>query len=139
MNASLIIQFGPTIRSYKRLPVTLGRNLKCDFVIDHPAMFDQHAQFFFNQNQYWIKDLTGQTLVSVNRRPIPLQVALQTNDEVSLTPKGPFFRFLGEGRLLEVEEPPGKEPSEGPSIQERTAQEKDNKKRSSVFKKFFEH
>lgn len=137
VNATLIIQYGPTIRSYKRLPITLGRNPKCDFAIDHPALLDQHAQFFFDQNQYWIKDLTGQRLVSVNRVPVPSQVALQANDEVFLTPQGPAFRFLGEGRLLELEEPSGNSPADTP-IEDQTSQEKNNKKRSSVFKKFFD-
>ena len=143
VKVSLIIQYGPTIRSYKELPITLGKNPKSDFAIDHPAVLDQHAQIFFSQNKYWIKDLTGRRLVSVNHAPISLQASLQPNDEVSLTPKGPVFRFLGEGRLLEVEEPAEKDSSDAQSIKDESAQRetsegKDAKKRSSVFKKFFQ-
>jgi pSer/pThr/pTyr-binding forkhead associated (FHA) protein len=101
----LIIQYGPTLRSFKELPVTIGKNPKCGFMLDHPAIFDQHAQVFFSQNQYWIKDLTGQKSVRINGQPVAFQSPLKLNDEVALSPQGPFFRFLGEGRLAEVEEP----------------------------------
>jgi pSer/pThr/pTyr-binding forkhead associated (FHA) protein len=105
----LVIQFGPTLRSYKELPVTLGKSPKCHFIIDHPAIFDQHAQIFFSQDQYWIKDLTGQGAVQINRVPIPFQAPLRINDNVSLSARGPIFRFLGEGRLAEITEPPMEE------------------------------
>lgn len=101
----LIIQYGPTLRSFRELPITIGKNPKCGFVLDHPAIFDQHAQVFFSQNRYWIKDLTGQKSVRINGQPVAFQSPLKLNDEVALSPQGPFFRFLGEGRLAEVEEP----------------------------------
>jgi len=96
------IQYGAMIRSYKELPVTLGKSPGCNFVIDHPAVFDQHAQLFFADNQYWIKDLTGQNLIRLNHQPIPFQSPLTVNDEIALSPRGPSFRFLGEGRLAEI-------------------------------------
>jgi pSer/pThr/pTyr-binding forkhead associated (FHA) protein len=101
----LSIQYGPTIRSFKQLPVMIGRSPKCDFILDHPAIFDQHAQILFTQNQYWMKDLTGQGSVKVNRQPVSIQTPLKLNDEVALSPQGPVFRFLGEGRFAEVMEP----------------------------------
>jgi pSer/pThr/pTyr-binding forkhead associated (FHA) protein len=136
----LVVQYGPTLRSYKELPVTLGKSPKCDFMIDHPALFDQHAQIFFSQNQYWIKDLTGQGMVRVNRMPIPFQAALKLNDDVSLSPRGPIFRFLGEGRLAEVAEPPAEEstkPSEKKGEAPREVQK--GKGLKAVFKKLLEH
>lgn len=102
VNAPLIIQYGPTIRTFKELPVTIGKNPMCQYKLDHPEILDQHAQIFFNQNQYWIKDLTGQGVVHVNKQPIALQTHLNLNDEISLSQKGPVFSFLGEGRLAEV-------------------------------------
>jgi len=101
--APIIIQYGPTIRSLKQIPVTIGKNPNCDFVIDHPSVLDRHAQILFSKNQYWVKDLTGKRLVSVNRRPINLQDPLEPDDEIALSPEGPFFRYLGGGRLAEVE------------------------------------
>lgn len=105
INAPLTIQYGPTLRSFKKLPVTIGKNPKCEFTLDHPAIFDQQAQIFFSQNQYWIKDLTGRGSVQVNRQPIVYQAPLKPNDEVALSPQGPVFSFLGEGRLAEVIRP----------------------------------
>jgi len=139
---SLVIQFGPTLRSFKALPVTLGKSTKCNFVVDHPAIFDQHAQIFFSQDQYWIMDLTGQRSIHLNGQPIVLKASLKANDELALSLRGPYFRYLGEGRLVEIEEPLTKEPApslekarEGP--REETAKTKESKKASSVLKKFF--
>ncbi len=102
--APLVIQYGPTIRSYKELPVTIGKGAKCQFPLDHPGIYDQHAQVFFTRGQYWIKDLTGQNAVRINQRPIGLQSALTLYDNVALGPQGPVFRFLGDGRMAEVQE-----------------------------------
>jgi pSer/pThr/pTyr-binding forkhead associated (FHA) protein len=115
----LVIQYGATIRSYKELPITIGKSSKCQFVLNEPAIYDQHAQVFFTQNQYWIKDLTGQKLVQINRQPIPFQAPLTLYDNISLSSQGPVFRFLGEGRLAEVTEPAAEEPS--PSIEKKDA------------------
>src|SRR4030042_726601 len=64
VKASLIIQYGPTIRSFKQLPITIGKSPKCEYPMNHPALSDQHAQIFFGQDQYRVKDLTGQKLVA---------------------------------------------------------------------------
>jgi pSer/pThr/pTyr-binding forkhead associated (FHA) protein len=140
VKVSFVIQYGPTIRSFKQLPVTLGKSPKCEFVLDHPAIFDQHAQIFFSQDQYWIKDLTGQRKVHINHQPIGFQAPLKLNDDLALSPQGPFFRVFGEGRLGEVEEPPVEkpiEPSEERGAQQKVAEEKESKQLSSKFKKIF--
>jgi pSer/pThr/pTyr-binding forkhead associated (FHA) protein len=102
----LIIQYGPTLRTFKELPVTIGRNPACDFSIDHPGILEQHAQIFFNQGQYWVKDLTGKNQITINGSPVPSQAALQPESRLALSPSGPNFRFLGAGRLAEIEEAP---------------------------------
>jgi pSer/pThr/pTyr-binding forkhead associated (FHA) protein len=102
--APLIIQYGPTVRSYKEVPVTIGRHLKCGFVLDHPGILDYHGQIFCFQGQYWVKDLTGQRLLRVNMQPISRETALMVNDVIAFGPSGPAFRFMGEGRLAEVEQ-----------------------------------
>ena len=119
----LSIQYGPTIRSFKQLPVIIGRSPKCDFILDHPAIFDQHAQILFSQNQYWMKDLTGQGSVKVNRHPISIQTPLKLNDEVALSPQGPVFRFLGEGRFAEIMIEPSDEGSIEPPLKKGKGQQ----------------
>ena len=111
VKVSLIIQYGPTIRSFKEVPVTIGKHPGCEMFLDHPAIYDKHTQIFFSQNQYWIKDLSGKGLVQINRSAIGLQSPIKPDDEISLSPQGPVFRFLGDGRLAEVEEPPVEKPS----------------------------
>jgi pSer/pThr/pTyr-binding forkhead associated (FHA) protein len=138
VNAPLVIQYGPTIRSFKELPVTLGKSPKCNFILNHPMILDQQAQIFFSQNQYWVRDITGQRVVQINRRPVGFQAPLKPNDELALSPQGPTFRFLGEGRLVESEEPPGEEPvNQGKQGGGMQPEPKDSKKKTSIFKKFF--
>jgi pSer/pThr/pTyr-binding forkhead associated (FHA) protein len=105
VNAPFVIQYGPTIRSFKVLPITIGKNPKCEFVLNHPAILDLHAQFFFFQDGYWIKDLTGRGLVRVNLQPVNNQTSLKADDNIALSPSGPLFLFLGDGRLAEMVEP----------------------------------
>jgi pSer/pThr/pTyr-binding forkhead associated (FHA) protein len=142
VKVSLVIQFGPTLRSFKQLPITIGKNPQCDFRLEHPAILDQHAQIFFSQNQYWVKDLTGQRSVRINHQPISLQAPLKLNDDLSLSPNGPTFRFIGEGRLVEAEMPSVEEPAHFQARKkEETVQDesraKTSQKGSSFFKKFF--
>jgi pSer/pThr/pTyr-binding forkhead associated (FHA) protein len=103
VSVPLIIQLGPTLRSFKELPVTVGRRHGCDLVLEHPEILDLHAQFFFSQDRYWIKDLTGRQTVSINGQTINVQAPLNTNDHLALTASGPRLRFLGGGRLAEIE------------------------------------
>ena len=143
--APLVIQFGPTLQSYNVLPVTIGTDPSCDFVIDHPALAGQHLQIFFGENDYWVKDLTGRNVVSINGRPVGTQSILAQGAELALTEQGPKFRFLGGGRLAEM---PDAKPDEldktdaDPSLQnvgngvESVPKRKDAKS-GSLFKGFF--
>jgi len=132
--APLIIQYGPTIRSFKQLPITIGKSPKCEYSMDHPALSDQHAQIFFGQDQYRVKDLTGQQLVRINHQPVGFEAPLKPNDELALSPQGPVFRFFGEGRLGEIEEAPEEKPLES---SEKTGAVAEKKSISSKFKKIF--
>lgn len=119
----------------------MGKNPRCDFRLDHPSVLDQHAQIFFSQSQYWVKDLTGQRSILVNRQPISLQAPLKLNDSLALTSQGPIFRFIGEGRLIEVAEQPAEGPAVTPGkkeeVKQRLPEDKVPPKRSSFFKKLF--
>jgi len=115
----LVIQFGPTIRSFKKLPVTIGKNPDCDLIMNHPAILDLHARIFFSHDQYWIKDLTGQMLISLNGQPVNFQSPLTPDNLVALTPQGPTFRFLKGGRLAEIEKSDSEEPVSTPHEKEK--------------------
>ncbi len=106
VQVTLIIQFGPMLKSYKELPVVIGKKADADFMLNHVAIVDQHAQIFFSQNTYWVRDLTGRNLITVNTTPIGFEAPLKAQDIISLAPGGPALRFLGEGRLAEYEEEP---------------------------------
>jgi len=140
-NAPLVIQFGPTLQSYNLLPITIGTDADCDFVIANSALAGRHVQIFFNEDNYYAKDLTGRNMVAINGRPVGSQSVLAQGAELSLTEKGPKFKFLGGGRLAEI-------PDMVPDSLEKT-DAKDNlpdideppsvpqKKSKSLFKSFF--
>jgi len=139
----LIIQYGPTLRSFKNLPITIGRNPNCDFTLDHPAILDRHGQVFFTQDQYWVKDLTGRKVISINGQPVDVQAPLKPDDRLALSPRGPIFRFLGEGRLAEFEEPVPEEAMNASHEKEENSplgeyRDRNAKKGKSVFNKLFE-
>ena len=136
------IQYGPALKSFQSLPITLGKGAGSDFIINHPAIREQQVQIFFAQDQYWIKDLTGTSSVSINGMPIAGQAALQPDMQIALSPQGPRFRFLGGGRLAEVEEPvqvmpePSPQHKPGPDGESKPS-EPVSQKGGSLFKKFF--
>jgi len=138
----LVIQYGPTLRSFKMVPVTIGKNPACEVVLDHPGLLDRHAEFFFSGEQYWIRDLTGAGMVQVNRAPVgSTGLPVSMNDEVLLAPEGPGFRFLGQGRFVELELHPEEKPPEQAQDEVRPANEeaRPSRDRKSLFKKYFRH
>jgi pSer/pThr/pTyr-binding forkhead associated (FHA) protein len=138
----LVIQYGPTLRSFKMVPVVIGRNPSCDVVLEHAALLDRHAEFFFSGEQYWVRDLTGAHKVQVNRSPVGSSgLPVGVNDELLLAPEGPAFRFLGQGRFVELDiQPEEKPPEHGVEGKKQTAEEaRSSKDRKSLFKKYFRH
>jgi pSer/pThr/pTyr-binding forkhead associated (FHA) protein len=136
------IQYGPALKSFQMLPITLGRGPHCDFVINHPALNDQQAQIFFSQDQYWIKDLTGMSAITINGMAISGQAPLQPDAQLSLSSQGPNFRFLGGGRLAEVADPmpdiaARKKEEIEPLPQPKQGAESIGQKAGTLFKKFF--
>ncbi len=121
----LMIQFGPALRSYKELPVTIGKSPSNDFVMAHPNILSNHAQIVFGQGAYRIRDLTGKNLIRINGRTIEFDAALNADDVIYLSPNGPALRFLGEGRLAEHEEARDEEAIAEP--QSKPAQQKEEK------------
>lgn len=135
----LVIQYGPTLRSFKELPVTIGKAPNCDILLEHPGILDRHAEIFFSQDQYWVRDLTGQKLISVNGQHVDLQTPLHPEDVLNLSSRGPKFRFMAGGRLAEIEEPvqasheKKETPSEGENGRKGPTEVK------SIFDKFLRH
>ncbi len=140
MRVPLVIQYGPTLRDFKQVPVTIGKGPDCDFTMAYPGIAHQHAQIFYSREQYWIKDLTGRQSILVNNQAISSQAPLNPQDRLTLLSGGPEFRFLGDGRLAEIVESAPREPSSpvtaGDNITaEKPHPEKSGKKSVSFFKK----
>lgn len=140
--APLVIQYGPTLQSYNELPITMGSDADCDFVMHHPSVLQRHAQIFFSEDNYWIKDLTGKQSVSIHDAPIDKQAMLRPEDVLTLGNQGPTFRFLGGGRLAEIEQTgstPAADQAEGSREQADLGKSntKSKKRSASLFRKFF--
>jgi len=134
----LIIQYGPTLRSFDELPLTIGKHPGSGFCLDHESILDMHAEIYFADEQYWIRDLTGRQMITVNNIPVDQGRALNANDGLAFSQTGPFFRFLGNGRLSEEERESQEEiPQAGNSDTEKSTAEKSGKKPLSFFKKVF--
>ena len=129
--AGLVIQHGPFVRSYKELPITIGRNPKCDFVFDGPDILDEHANIQFFQGRYWVQDLSGRGLLSVNGRASSSKTVLYVDDLISMGPTGPIFRFVAEGCLAEADEVSGIDHVE--TVEERNNESDDREKSSTGF------
>lgn len=136
----LILQYGPTLRTFERLPVKVGRHPNNDFQLDHPAILDFHAEIYYADGQFWIKDLTGRQMISINGIPADQGASLKANDELSLSASGPYFQFLGNGRLAELEKTPidtsFEEKKENEAKETQPMQEKGVSKSISFLKKF---
>jgi predicted component of type VI protein secretion system len=100
----LLIRYGPTLQRFKNLPVIIGKSGECHFKIDHDGLSNKHAEIFFRDGQYWVRDLTGTQSVFVDGRAIATEAPLMPDNKLALTHQGPTFRFLGDGRLDEVKE-----------------------------------
>ncbi len=134
----LIIQYGPTLRSFDELPLTIGKHPSNGFHLDHENILDMHAEIYFADQQYWVRDLTGRQMITVNNMPVDQGRVLQANDGLALSQTGPFFRFLGNGRLSEEEREPQIESRQaGSSDTTTSADVKSGKKTLSFLKKVF--
>jgi pSer/pThr/pTyr-binding forkhead associated (FHA) protein len=105
--------------------VRLGREGSVDFSFGDPRVFSPHAEVFFRQGQYYLRDLTESHATLLNGRAISSDAPLQENDLVELSESGPKMRYLGVGRFAEVIEtvvaPPPPPPAEAPAQPELPA------------------
>lgn len=84
--------------------------------------------------------------ISVGGMPVNVQAGLEPDMQLSLSEQGPKFRFLGAGRLAEVEDPLPTPPPEQPAVrppspaqdpEKEERSEKLSQKAGGLLKKFF--
>jgi pSer/pThr/pTyr-binding forkhead associated (FHA) protein len=136
----LTIQYGPTIRAYKKLPVVLGTDASCELVLERSGILERHAEVGYRDKHYWVKDLTQQNVIRINGVALGSEWPLRPGDMVEMGPQGPCFKFLGEGRMAEVDKPietedkPGRKQGPLPKAEP----EKESKgKRASMIGRYF--
>ena len=72
-----------------------------------------------------MKDLTGQELLSIDGQPVSVQAALRPDNRLAFSPQGPIFRFLGAGRLVEIEEAAPEQPNQAPADKDERREQED--------------
>jgi len=102
VKAPLVIQYGPLLKSFTELPIIIGTQANCDLVLNHASLSHRHAQIFFSQGGYMIKDLTGKGCIQLNNRQITSASPMNPGDRVFLTESGPAFQFMEGGRMAEI-------------------------------------
>lgn len=136
VRAPLVIQYGPVLKSFTELPIIIGTQADCDLVLDHASLSHRHAQIFFSQGGYMVKDLTGSNRIRINDRQISSPTPLNPGDRVFLTESGPAFQFMEGGRMAEIQlSPPEPAPQEENNIQRKTGPA--DKKTGSLFNRLF--
>ncbi len=137
VRAPLVIQYGVVLKSFNELPITLGTSPGCDLPLEHPSLAEQHAQIFFSQGSYRIKDLTGRNLILINNQPIVSPAALTPGDKIYLTMDGPAFQFMEGGRMAEINIPQPEILKDIENIESREKEDFPDRQKKSLFKKFF--
>ncbi len=137
VRAPLVIQYGVVLKSFNELPITIGTSTDCDLPLEHPSLAEQHAQIFFSQGSYRIKDLTGQNPILINNQPIMSPAALIPGDKLYLTLNGPAFQFIEGGRMAEINIPRQEVITELENPDPKKNKEEIAKKKGSFFKKIF--
>jgi len=102
VKANLVIQFGPSIKSFQELPVAVGSSPESEFIIHDSNLAPRHMLIHFKAGAYTVQDLTGMGKVRVNGMPAGSEMALAGGEEIELYPGGPALKFVGEGRFAEV-------------------------------------
>jgi pSer/pThr/pTyr-binding forkhead associated (FHA) protein len=102
VKANLVIQFGPSIKSFHELPVAVGSSPESEFIIHDSNLAPRHMLIHFKAGAYTVQDLTGMGKVRVNGVPAGTEMVLAGGEEIELYPGGPALKFVGEGRFAEV-------------------------------------
>lgn len=76
---------------------TIGRNSKCDLVINHPGISSEHARISFQNGRYILTDSRSEAGTYINGKPVTQPVLLTEKDLIALGSTN--FVFSG-GRLL---------------------------------------
>lgn len=100
-SAPFTVQYGTSIRSFKQRSITIGKDASNHFVLQHPRVLGKHAEVFFQQNQYYLRDLSGCSATLLNGRPLNVDTPLHENDILTFSENGPQLQYLGTGRLAE--------------------------------------
>ena len=134
-----VVQYGPNLYSYKKMPVSVGRHPESDLVLPLEAISDRHARFFYNDGEFWIEDLTGGRTIEINGNAVNGHQQMAVDDRIRMSGEGPTFTFIGGGRLVEMEDDTGRsDPDEAPAPREPDSPHLPfKKKKKNPFKAFF--
>jgi hypothetical protein len=108
--AGLTIQFGPALRMFDTLPISIGQGSACDFSVNDPNLSGPYLRIHFASEDYYAEDAGNMSEALHNGIPLKAMTPLAVDDLLSLTPRGPHLRYLGDGRLMEHTPAPSMDP-----------------------------
>src|SRR5450755_1132842 len=76
--------------------VLLGRDERCDLVLDHPTVSREHAVIYLQGDQATIEDRASATGVRVNGQPVRRRADLAVGDQIAIGP----YRIVFDGQDL---------------------------------------
>jgi len=100
--APYTIQYGTSIKSFKKASVKLGKDPSNEFVLEHPRVFGAHAELSYQQGKYYLRDLTESRAMLLNGKPVAAPTPLQEGDVLTFGEGGPSLKYIGTGRFSEV-------------------------------------
>lgn len=126
----LVIQYGLGIMSFKQFPIVMGNHSDCDLTLQENNIHPRHAEITFADNAYIVNDLTGKGIVTLNGMAA-VNLPMKVGAILKLSPSGPIFEFVGQGRLMAItpDTPPETSDTSSPPVSN------DNRKRKNTLKK----
>lgn len=77
-----ILTPGEKLKNYHadHSPITIGRDVDCDCIINHPTISAHQARLTFHHTQWWIEDLFSTNSTTLNDDPIGQSTVLAVGD-----------------------------------------------------------
>jgi pSer/pThr/pTyr-binding forkhead associated (FHA) protein len=71
-------------RKYTDAEILIGRDPACNFTITDSAISAKHARLFYQQNQWWVEDLSSTNGTFLNLEPLETPVILVDGDQIKI-------------------------------------------------------
>lgn len=96
-----IVFFGGKLKAFYQKNISIGRNHRCDFPIEHTSILDQHIVLYYENDHYFLHNATELKLTCLNGDMVHDDVILKVNDCIDFNKYGPSLIYKGQGKFQE--------------------------------------